>query len=140
MSQIKTNKIKWKGIVKKKVISKTFFAVEQVCPYRHFWLLIVILSPWGELNYVSIRRCYIPLGKSLYGNSDIPEVFWVLLFDLYEIPRWLNGKEPACHGSRCGLDPWVGKILWRRKWQPTSILLPGKAHGQRRLVLQPMGS
>ena len=26
------------------------------------------------------------------------------------------------------------KIPWRRKWQPTPVLLPGKAHGERSLV------
>ena len=31
-------------------------------------------------------------------------------------------------------DPWVGKISWRRKWQPTPVLLPGKSHGWRSLV------
>ena len=31
-------------------------------------------------------------------------------------------------------DPWVGKITWRRKWQSTPVLLPGKFHGQRSLV------
>ena len=31
-------------------------------------------------------------------------------------------------------DPWVGKILWRRKWPPTPVLLPGKSYGQRSLV------
>ena len=31
-------------------------------------------------------------------------------------------------------DPWVGKISWRRKWQPTPVSLPGKSHGQRSLV------
>ena len=36
--------------------------------------------------------------------------------------------------GRPGFDPWVGKILWRRKWQPTPVLLPGKSHGQRSLV------
>ena len=35
------------------------------------------------------------------------------------IPRWLRGKESACQCRRCRLDPWVGKILWRRKWKPT---------------------
>ena len=35
---------------------------------------------------------------------------------------------------RPGLDPWVRKIPWRRKWQPTPVLLPGKSHGQRSLV------
>ena len=27
-------------------------------------------------------------------------------------------------------DPWVGKIPWRRKWQPISVLLPEEFHGQ----------
>ena len=29
--------------------------------------------------------------------------------------------------------PWVGKIPWRRKWQPTPVLLPRKSHGRRSL-------
>ena len=35
---------------------------------------------------------------------------------------------------RPGLDPWVGKIPWRRKWQPTPVFLPGESHGQRSLA------
>ena len=35
---------------------------------------------------------------------------------------------------RRGFDPWVGKIPWRRAWQPTSVFLPGESQGQRRLV------
>ena len=31
-------------------------------------------------------------------------------------------------------DPWVGKILWRRKWLLTPVLLPGKSHEQRSLA------
>ena len=31
-------------------------------------------------------------------------------------------------------DPWVRKIPWRRKWQPTPVFLPGEFHGQRSLV------
>ena len=34
---------------------------------------------------------------------------------------------------RCGFDPWVGKIPWRREWQPTPVFLPGEFHGQRSL-------
>ena len=30
-----------------------------------------------------------------------------------------------------GIGPWVRKILWRRKWQPTTVFLPGRSHGQR---------
>ena len=29
---------------------------------------------------------------------------------------------------------WVGKIFWRRKWQPTPVFLPEKSHEQRSLV------
>ena len=39
---------------------------------------------------------------------------------------------PAC--GRPGFNPWVGKIPWRRKWQPTPALLPGESHGRRSLV------
>ena len=28
-------------------------------------------------------------------------------------------------------DPWVGKVPWRRSWQPTSVFLPGESHGQK---------
>ena len=42
---------------------------------------------------------------------------------------------PIClQCGRPGFDPWVRKILWRRKWQPTPVLLPGKSYGQRRVV------
>ena len=39
----------------------------------------------------------------------------------------------SCQCRRCGLDPWVGKICWRRKWQPTPVFLAGKSHEQRSL-------
>jgi len=46
-------------------------------------------------------------------------------------------KPPACRRHRkCRLDPWVGKIPWRREWQPTPVTLPGESHGQRSLVVR----
>ena len=33
-----------------------------------------------------------------------------------------------------GFDPWVGKVVWRRRWKPTPAFLPGESHGQRSLV------
>jgi len=30
-------------------------------------------------------------------------------------------------------ETWVGKIPWRREWQPTAVFLPGESHGQRNL-------
>ena len=42
-------------------------------------------------------------------------------------------KDSACQSRRlgtCVLDPWVRKIPWRRKWQPTRAFLPGESHGR----------
>ena len=36
--------------------------------------------------------------------------------------------------QRSGFNPWVGKILWRREWQPTPVFLLGKLHGQKSLA------
>ena len=47
---------------------------------------------------------------------------------------WLSGKKSKWQCGRCGFKPRVGKISWRRKWQPTPVLLPGKSHGQRSLA------
>ena len=52
-------------------------------------------------------------------------------------PGGAGGKESVCQCKRhkgLGLNPWVGKIPWRREWQPTLVFLPGKSHGQRSLV------
>ena len=32
------------------------------------------------------------------------------------------------------VDPWVGKIPWRREWLPTPVFLPREFHGQHSLV------
>ena len=37
--------------------------------------------------------------------------------------------------GRSGFDSWVGKIPWRRKWQPTPVFLPGESHGRRSLQI-----
>ena len=51
----------------------------------------------------------------------------------YMFPRWLTGKESSCQCRRCRLDPWVGKIPWKRKWQSTPVFLLGKFHAERSL-------
>src|SRR5574340_1189981 len=33
-----------------------------------------------------------------------------------------------------GFDSCVGKIPWRRAWQPTPVFLPGESHRERSLV------
>ena len=58
---------------------------------------------------------------------------WATSLSFFLLFWWLSGKEPNCQCRRHGFDPWVGMILWRRKWQPTLVSLPGKSHGQRSL-------
>ena len=75
----------------------------------------------------------------LYVNSYI-RCFYIFV-DIYGqrwgFPGCHSGKENVCQcrrHNRHGFDPWVGKIPWRRAWQPISIILPGECHGQRSLV------
>ena len=53
------------------------------------------------------------------------------------LPRWPSGKELACwcrRQGRCAFSPWVRKMPWNRKCQPTLVFLPREPHGQRSLV------
>ena len=45
-------------------------------------------------------------------------------------------SPPANAGdvNRCGFNPWIRKIPWKRAWQPTPVFLPGESLGQRNLV------
>ena len=49
-------------------------------------------------------------------------------------PGGSYGKVSARSVGEPGFDPWVRKIPWRRKQQPTPVLLPGKFHGWRSLL------
>ena len=53
------------------------------------------------------------------------------------LSKWLSGKESSYQCRRCKrhrFSRWVGKIPWRREWQPTPVILPGESHGQRSLM------
>ena len=59
-------------------------------------------------------------------------------------PGGASGKEPACQYRRLKrywFNPWVGKILWRRAWQPTPVILAWRIPGiEEPGGLQSMGS
>ena len=82
-----------------------------------------------------------PVGYSPWccRESDMTErlTLFSLLYLIYRPHGSLSGKGPACQcrrRRRLGFDPWVGKIPWRRKRQPTPVFLPGEFYGQRSLV------
>ena len=83
------------------------------------------------------------LGIQLCSLTSLPLISSIV-FHAFIIKYEQNGasqvmlvKEPTCQcqrHKRHGVDPWVGKIPWRRAQQPTPIFLHGESHGQRSLV------
>ena len=65
--------------------------------------------------------------EAIYALSISVYMYYI---SLYKVAQWwwihLQCRRP-------GFDPWVGKIPWRRAWQPTPVFLPGESHGQRSL-------
>ena len=56
-----------------------------------------------------------------------------MTLDSLGLPGGSDGKV-FVQFRRSRFNPWVGKISWRRKWQPTPVFFPGKSHAGRNLV------
>ena len=73
----------------------------------------------------------------VYSFWDSKSCSSAMQHSLLDFPGGTSGKEPACQCRRCKRPrfyPWVGKIPWRRKWQPTLVFLPEKVHGKQNLA------
>ena len=97
------------------------------------WQCVSLSCSWSQRKTFQTFtvKCDVSCGPIICS------LYYAEVLSSYGIPSWLSGKESTCQCSRNrrhGFDPWVGKILWRRKWQPTPIFLPGKFHQQRSLV------
>ena len=94
---------------------------------------LIFSEPQHSLCKTQKLRPFTGLSERLDGKKSKDEKSACTLFG-----QWLRGKEPGCHAGDSGdmgSIPYqgVGKIPWRRKWQPTPVFLPGKSHGQRGL-------
>ena len=102
------------------------------------------LMAW-QLNilYLLIRQeiffvltCYYKALMTLSKDYLIPNQGIIFLLDLlFGLPRWCWEvvKNLPANVGRCkrhGFDSCVGKIPWRRAWQPTPRFLPRESHGQ----------
>ena len=68
---------------------------------------------------------------------------WVLvrlqIFAFLRIPLTLVWAHPSLVVKKClpsrrlRFNPWIRKVPWRRKWQPSPVFLPGRSHGQKSL-------
>ena len=81
-----------------------------------------------------------PSQQILIAQKPLPN--FIILFTCnygtnWGFPDGTSDKETACQCRRLkrhAFYPWVGKIPWRRAWQPTPIFLLGESHGQRSLA------
>ena len=56
-----------------------------------------------------------------------------------EVTVWVHFRIrlPMQEMQERRFHPWVGKVPWSRKWQPTPVFLPGKFCGWRSLSMGP---
>ena len=75
-----------------------------------------------------------PAGRRVIGGGKLGarEVCRGLAGELTTPPGPQEQRQRGC--KRCGFDPWVRKIPWKRAWQPTPVFLSGEFHGQRSLA------
>ena len=65
------------------------------------------------------------------GGSPGEDISYPLQYSQASLVAQMVENPPEMGTPR--FDPWVGKIPWRRAWQPTPLFLPGGSHGQRSL-------
>ena len=111
-------------------------------------MIITSVSSWFTIS-VKLSYNKIILSLWLYNLLDLHErmvfihntstkvPFYQLLKLL--VKKWWDSQvaqwsRNLLQQRRCGFNPWVGKNLWRNKWQPTPGFLPRKLHGQRTLT------
>ena len=87
--------------------------------------------------YIEAQSCVPVLLENLRGMS-CSGTCWPLACAWFQcrygLPWWLRWENVCLQWGKPGFNPWVRKISWRRKWQSTPVLLPGKSHGQKSLV------
>ena len=84
-------------------------------------------SDTSRYSHKAVRYNSCPSIES-HSSNKAETYFYAFAFKLFGLPRWLSSEEPACQSRRpkgFGFGSWVGKIPWRRKWQPTPVFLPG---------------
>ena len=122
-------------------VSSSYNTGSGYLPYRrHFFPLCMLSFLAFPLTQMLILRHQDPLLRisftaitssgALSPNTTTPRVR-VSTFEFW-LPGGTSGEIPACQcrGRQKGrLDPWVGKVLWRREGQPTPAFFPRESHG-----------
>ena len=95
---------------------------------------VPLLKPRHLLEGSSAESHECEIIHCRYFCSCLPTAVDALMVQaLPSSPGIPGGKQPACQCWRCEFNPWVGKIPWRREWQPTPVFFSGESYGQRNL-------
>ena len=91
----------------------------------------VYVYVYETVSQLVILHSLVMVGKIGFG---IPQTRVQIWLTTQVVPVVKNPLANAGRLKRGGFDPCVGKIPWRRAWQPILVSLPGESHGQRSLV------
>ena len=91
-------------------------------------------------HWVIVRIKWVNKYKHLLSTGHRVVFVWLYLLIYFfsssrfvALPWWLRWWRICLQCRRPGFDSWVGKIPWRREWQPTPVFLPGEFHERRNL-------
>ena len=102
---------------------------ERACPR-----LITLLHVSGVHFHVSGVHCRVSGVHCRVSGILYKSLCFCVIY--CPVPGGAGGNASSCQCRRRKgprFDPWVGKIPWRRKWQPIPVFLPGESHGERNL-------
>ena len=81
------------------------------------------------ITYSFIQKLSQNLIKFLeIDHKKMSRDYYLLIGNLWSFSGGSDVTESVCNAGDPGFDPWVRKILWRREWLPTPVLLPGESH------------
>ena len=101
-------------------------------PFSEKFLKILVKFKLSLLSFID--PAFGIISKNLSACSMSSRFSLILYAYLVHFPGGSDGKSTCLQCGRPGFDPCIGKIPWRRKRQPTPVLLPEKSHGRRSLV------
>ena len=81
-------------------------------------------SPSGDVHFIAV------VWNQTHNISEVCLYWW----RGWGFPGGSVDKKSTCNDRRLGFDFLVGKIPWRKAWQPTPVFLQGESHGQRILA------
>ena len=104
--------------------------------WRHSWWLATLCFVTHTWYQTLVSAWFFDLLLlTLCGSDALLRYWWWFVAAVYSLrlPREVKNPPATVGHRRSRFHPWVGKIPWRRTWQPTPGCLPGKSHGQRSL-------